>query len=298
MDRKRRPFWLPASNFYVMAVAISAAFFFVVWGILNDVGDQSPWITAGISASMLLCGAVILREFVLRRAHNRMLWEQKRMDARLSLSEAELRDAGGSTKLTLERNAAILHQIKKKSDAARTLNKVSAGHREVFELCSQYIGQNENALKTVNAGSPRLAALLKGRTTAAELHRFHLLSWAEIEVRTLVNEVRSRVVLDEKIGAAQSALDTISFSLESYPGEPSLVQSEALLMDMMVSIRVSDWVEKAERAVFKQEYALAKSLYRDALFDLGRDNVQSPAREQAAMRINAEIERIRELETQ
>ncbi|MGE3466142.1 MAG: hypothetical protein AB7J13_04355 [Pyrinomonadaceae bacterium] len=295
MKGKRRPFWLPASNYYVMAAAVSAAFFFIVWGLLHDIGDEAPWVTAGISASMLLCGAVILREMILRRAHKRLIQEQNRLE-RFSLLEADIRDKRGSSKLTLERNAAILHKIKKKSDAAKTLGQVSAGHREVFELCAGYLGQNENALKDVSAGSPRLAALLKGRTAAAEMHRFHLLRWAEIEVREHVHDARNRRGLDDKINAAQSALDVVDFSIGSYPEEPSLVQSRELLMDMLVSIKVSDWLEKAERAVFKHEYAVAKSLYRDALFDLGRDNVQSKTREQAAIRINAEIERIRELE--
>jgi hypothetical protein len=38
--RGRRPFWLPASNYYVLAFAIAVAVFFVVWGILQDGGDD------------------------------------------------------------------------------------------------------------------------------------------------------------------------------------------------------------------------------------------------------------------
>jgi len=54
--------------------------------------------------------------------------------------------------------------------------------------------------------------------------------------------------------------------------------------------------EEAERAAFKGDYAQARDLYSDALFDLGRDNVQNESRRHAADRINAEIERIRSLE--
>jgi len=88
----------------------------------------------------------------------------------------------------------------------------------------------------------------------------------------------------------------IESALESYPSEPSLLQSKELLQDMVVSIKVSDWVEKAERAEFEQDYAKARSHYRDALFYLGRDNIQSDGREEAAARINVEIERLRILE--
>ena len=83
MNRVRRPFWLPASNYYVLAVAISAAFFFLVWGILHDGGEETPWITAGIGASILLSGAVILREIVLRRAHDRFVRQQRMMESRV-----------------------------------------------------------------------------------------------------------------------------------------------------------------------------------------------------------------------
>ena len=53
---------------------------------------------------------------------------------------------------------------------------------------------------------------------------------------------------------------------------------------------------EAERAAFKGDYTQARSLYRDALYDLGRDNIHSPGRLQAAQRINAEIDRLRALE--
>src|SRR5580765_8162176 len=73
MNRARRPFWLPASNYYVLAVAVSATFFFFVWGFLHDEGEETPWVTAGVSSSLLLCGAVVLREVILRRSRDRFL---------------------------------------------------------------------------------------------------------------------------------------------------------------------------------------------------------------------------------
>lgn len=288
--------WVSASNFYVLAIGISTGFFFIVWGVLNDTGEEAPWITAGTSASILLCGAVIFREIVLRRARKRFQAEQRRMEVRFSHS-GNVTDNRNPSKLTLERNAAVLDLIRQKSEAARILNKVSEGHREVFELCSEYIAQNEGELRTVSASSPRLSALLKGRTAAVEMHRFHMLRWAEIEVTSLTNDARTRSGSDEKIDAAAGALDIIERSLVFYPAEQSLLQSRDLLQDLMVSIKVSGWIEQAERAEFKGEYALAKSLYRDALFDLGRDNANSQSREAAAERINAEIERLRTLET-
>lgn len=295
-NRTRRPFWLPASNYYVLAVAISTAFFFLVWGILHDGGEEMPWITAGISSSIILAGAVILRETILRRAHNRFLRRQRNMAGMGPHVTARVRDPRHPNKLTLEKNAAILSEIRQKSDAAKVLNKFSAGHREVFELCSEYMALNESELKTVSAGSPRLAPLLKGRSVVADCHRHHLLKWAEIEARTLTGEARNRSNPEEKIEAAKRALNVIEWALESYPSESSLLQSRELLTELVVSIKVSNWVAEAEKAAFNGDYAQARSLYREALFDLGRENIQSHAREQAAMRINAEIDRIRALE--
>ena len=296
MNRVRRPFWLPASNYYVLAVAISTAFLFLVWGILHDGGEETPWITAGIGACILLSGAVILREIVLRRAHDRFVRQQRMMESRVF---SEGRSFGGKrnpNKLSLERNAAMLSEIKQKSDAAKVLNSFSAGHREVFELCSGYLARSETELKTVSAGSPRLTAILKGRNRAADYHRFHLLRWAEIEAKTLTDEARGRTNPDEKIESAQNALKVIDTALGSYPSESSLLESQQLLRELIVSIKVSHRVDEAERAAFKGDYTQARSLYRDALYDLGRDNIHSPGRLQAAQRINAEIDRLRALE--
>ncbi|MEO7538629.1 MAG: hypothetical protein ABIV21_01250 [Pyrinomonadaceae bacterium] len=293
INRTRRPFWLPASNYYVLAVAVTAAFFFLIWGILHDAGDETPWVTAGIVSSILLCGAVVLREVVLRRSHNRYIRQQKVFNATIPSI-----DTRKPHKLSLERNAAILNEIKQKSNAAKVLNKLSAGHREVFELCSGYLARNETELHTVNANSPRLAALLKGRSTAAKYHKYHLLKWAEIESRTLTDEARARVNAGQKIESAQNALGVIESALGSYPAEPSLLESKVLLREFVVSIKVSHTVEEAERAAFKGDYGRARSLYRDALFDLGRDNIQSEGRQNAAGKINAEIERICMLENE
>jgi len=295
-NRARRPFWLPAANYYVLAVAMVAAVFFVLWGALTEVSVDMPWVIAGVIASMLLAGAVILRETVLRRQYNRFLRAQREAGRGPIGRTSTLRESRASGKLSLEQNEAILAEIRQKSDAAKVLSKFSAGHREVFEICSEYISRNERELSRVNAGSPRLAPLLKSRARIADLQRFHLLQWAEIEARTLAAEAGNRTDPAEQIEAAQSALGVIESALATYPAEPSLIESRELLQDLVVSVRVSRWVEEAERAVFKGEFARGKSLYRDALFDLGRDNLRSRARDEAAAKLNAEIGRLEEME--
>src|SRR5687767_13331390 len=103
----RRPFWLPASTYYVLAVGVAVAFFFLFWGVLHDAGEETPWVTAGVSASMLLCGAAVLREIILRRARHRLLGQQRRMRSSVA-NFADPLDSRHPDKLTLEKNAAVL----------------------------------------------------------------------------------------------------------------------------------------------------------------------------------------------
>ena len=274
---------------------MAIAFFFLVWGILHDEGDETPWITSGIGASIILAGSAILREIVLRRARSHHYRQERRLNANFT-GLNRMADRRRHGKLTIEQNAAILGDIRQKSNAAKVLNKFSAGHREVFELCSEYMARNEDELKTVGASSPRFSALLRGRTSASGFHRYHILRWAEIESRLLMNEANSRTDVGEKVKAAKDAVAVIDFALESYPAEEALLESKHLLNEMIVSITVTDLVELAERAAFKNDVREAISLYRDALFYLGRDNLNTEGRQQAANRLIAEIEKLRSLE--
>ncbi len=293
-----RPFWLPASNYYVFSVALTIAFFFVMWGILHDANEDAPWITAGVSASLLLCGAVVLREVIMRRARTKFLRQQRLMDNTVFDAYYKLGDNRGQNKLTLEKNTAVLREIRQKSEAAKVLNKFSAGHHEVFELCADYIDRVDTELKSIGPSSNRLSSLLKGRTAAADLHRFHMLKWAEIESRSMTNDANNLANTTKKIEAAQRALNVIDTAMGYYPAESNLLQSHDVLTEMIVSIKVSHWAERAERAAFKGDYAKARSLYRDALFYLGRDNIHNEDREQAAAFINTEIEKLQSLENE
>lgn len=296
MTPTRRPMWLPASNYYALTMAVVIAFFFLVWGILHDGGDETPWISAGIGASAILFGAVVLRELIMRRARNRYVRAQRSFDRELREVYSRLGNERDAEKLTLGQNEAILNDIAKKSSAARTLGKFSAAHREVFELCGDYLSRNKRELAMIGTGSPRLVPLRKSRERVAEYHRYHVLQWAEIEARELTQDAKSRSKLSEKVESAQAAMNVIDSALGFYPTERSLLESREVVVELIASIKVAHWIERAERAAFKGEYKEARNHYRDALFYLGRDNISSEDRELAANRINAEIERLRELE--
>ncbi|HEY0049976.1 MAG TPA: hypothetical protein VGB68_11850 [Pyrinomonadaceae bacterium] len=289
----RRPFWLPAPAYYILAAAISAAVFFLVWGILHE-GEEMPWIPAGILASFSIATAVVVREFFLRRARNQFLRAQKRLDFNLT-SAAQHKSKDSNNKLTIEKNAAILRNIERKSEAARVLGKLPDAHWEVFEICNEYLQITERELQTVGVGSPRLPALRLGREKIHELHRFHLLAWASVETRTLTQEARIRATIAEKLETAQKALAVLDAALQFYPNEAELTESATAVEEFIASIKVSHWIEQAERSAFKGNYKRAVSHYRDALFYLARENVRSEEREMIAEKINAEIEKLRDI---
>lgn len=295
--RARRPFWLPASSFYILAAALAIASFFLIWGILHDGTDNAPWIPAGIGASLILIGAVFLREIVLRKARNRYLLIQKRLDYTLDTARFHTKTNAPEKKISLEQNAEIIRQIQQKSDAAKILMKLSEGHYEVFEMCREYLEINRRELENVGTGSPRLAGLRRGREIVGELQKFHLLSWAEIEARELTQDAKNRVTIAEKSETAQKALSVIQTALQSYPDEPKLIESEKAVKGFIISIRVAHFIEQAERSAFKGNYKRAVSHYKDALFFLARENEQSEETDLLAEQINSEIQKILEIST-
>jgi hypothetical protein len=84
-------------------------------------------------------------------------------------------------------------------------------------------------------------------------------------------------------------------ALHFYPKETRLIESETILKDFIASIKVSHWIEQAERAAFKGNSKHAVSLYQDALFFLDREQVKAEERDAIAERINFEIESLRKL---
>lgn len=292
----RRPFWLPALNYYVLAVVLSIAFFLILWGTLHEENDEEAWILSAFAAIGVITVAVFLREVILRKARTRYLLAQGRLDANLkSIPPPMMTGMRDTNKLSLEKNAALVKDIRQKSDAAKALGKFAEGHLEVFQMCDRYLSLNRRQLETVGIGSPRLAALRRGNEIISELHHFHLLSWAQNETRSLTQESKFRVTISEKLESAQRALAALDSALEFYPQDIQLLESKIALKEFITSIKVSHWMEQAERAAFKGNFKRAISHYRDALFFMARENVQNDERESIAGKINFEIENLQKL---
>ena len=289
----RPPYWLLAPNFYVLATAFSVAVFFVVWGLLHDVNEEAAFIPAGITSSGTLLSAVILRAIVLRKIRYRIM-ATRRLDRNLAAIAPQHR-GDGRPKLTIEQNAAILAELKKKSDAAKVLGKYPDGHREAFVLCQEYLQINEREMRTVGVGSPRIAALIKGKHFAEDLHRYHMLQWAELEVRSLTQDSRTRTKTAEKIGTAQRALDVIGTAASHYPDELKLQQSAEVIVDYVAGLKVADLMTRAERAVGKGKGPQAEKLYGQALKEINKRYPVSPELAAVAATIDLELRKIREL---
>lgn len=289
----RQPFWLPAASFYILASALAIAVFFLTWGILQD--EEMPWITAGISSSLILAGAVVVREGIFRRARYRLLSAQEMLDKNVKNTYHQPLSLPDENKLTLEKNAEILKKIERKSQTADALGKVSENHREVFELCHEYLSRNEKELERVGNGSPRVPALRAGRDKIRRLHKAHLLAWSAAETRALIQNARTYVTISKKLESANKALAILDSALGFYPNEKELIESAAVVREFIVHVKVSHWIEQAERCAFKEDYKRAINHYRDALFYLARENVKSSERDSIAEKINLQIENIRKI---
>lgn len=293
--RYRRPFWLSAANYYVLTASASIVAFVAVFAALHEEAEDAPWVGSAMLAGVVFVAAVFVREVVLRKARARCLLIEKRLDVNSKNVLLPARANKNFGKLTVQENAAMIQDIRHKSDAARRGVKFAEKHLEVFELCNEYIALNKRQMETVGIGSPRLAALRRGREVVEQLHHFHLLSWAQNETRTLTQESKIRATISEKLESAQRALETLNAALQFYPNDQQLLESESALKEFITSIKVSHWIEQAERAAFKGNVKRAINHYRDALFFMARETVQTEQRALIAEKINAEIENLRQM---
>lgn len=288
LRRSRQPHRMPASSYYALAAASSIAVFFLLWGTLQDDVD-TPWIDAGLAASVVLGSAVFIREILLMRTRRSIREAERQLDRSLSAFPASLRKNEDSSKITLERNSALVRHIARKSEAAKVLGRVPDGHREVFDLCDEYLRMVAMELPTVAVGSPRIAAFRHGNEVVRKYHRYHLMQWAEIEARSLTQEANGRDRITESLKFTEQAVEVVDFALRYYPHEPELLESLEVLNDLVDSLKVKELIEKAERSVKRGNLKRARHLYTDALYILDRSEHLSDKAGLAADRLRAEI---------
>lgn len=287
---------MPSASGYMLASgATAAALFFILWWMLNSSGDESPWVPAGLAASVVMLVAVAAREVVMRRAWSRYLLEHDRREQSSSESKSRSSSSAGSSRRnqSVDSYSARLRALQKQSAEANAPGSLPEAHLEAYLSCQEYLEGADDALRNAAIGNENRIALRAGQERARSLARRHLLNWARGASRSLTHEAQQRVRVSDKVETAMRALDVIESALKLYPEEAELHESELAVREFIASVKVSHWVELAERAAFKGYYVRAIDRYRDALFYLSRENMSEETRAESAERIGREIEMLR-----
>jgi hypothetical protein len=287
---------MPSASGYMLASgATAAALFFILWWMLNSSGDESPWVPAGLAASVVMLVAVAAREVVMRRAWSRYLLERDPREQ--SSNEAKSRSSSntGSNRRnrSVDSYSAKLRALQKQSAEANAPGSLPEAHLEAYLSCQDYLEGADERLRNAAVGNESRMALRAGQERARSLARRHLLNWARGASRSLTHEAQQRVRVSDKVETAMRAIDVIESALKLYPEEAELLESELAVREFIASVKVSHWVELAERAAFKGYYARAIDRYRDALFYLSREKMREETRAESAERIGREIEMLR-----
>lgn len=285
---------LPSTfGFLLGATVIAIALFFALWWILVTNGDDSPWLPAGLAASGVMFVAVAAREVMMRRA-----WARYTHELELEMGGEKLKSIAVSSrsprKLNIRTNAASFRDLQQRLAKAEELGaQQPEAHREAYRLCEQYLANSEEALRASRIAPDVRVALRAGQERVRGLQKYHMLAWVRSEAQRLTQEAQRRVSVSDKIETAMRAVEVIEGALERYPNEPELRDSLLAVRNFIASVKVAHWVELAERAAFRGRYSRAVARYRDALFYLSRAEMSEEAREEAAKRINYEIETLR-----
>ncbi len=286
---------MPSTAGYMFAAGgLSLALFWLIWMLLRSDGDEAPWIPAGLAAGFVILCAAAAREVVMRRA-----WARYTREMELVMGAPDAARVAPRAKTTsnnwpgMQAQVAALRGLQQRLAELDSPNTPPESHLEAYKLCEQYLAGSDETLRSPGGAAEMRAALRSGQERVRALQRKHLLSWARVEATRLTHEAQRRVRHSDKIETAQRALEVLGEALRVYPGEPELVDSSAALRNFVASVKVGQWVEMAERAAFRGKYARAVARYRDALFYLSRADMSEDARDEAAVRIQREIEMLR-----
>ncbi|HMJ25912.1 MAG TPA: hypothetical protein VK475_08795 [Pyrinomonadaceae bacterium] len=271
------------SGVMTAATGVSTALFFVLWWALE--GEENPWVLAGLTASVVMLVAFAARLTVVRRNRMRSLHPTRRQGHSMPRPSGNGMQSPGL-------HSAGLRALQKQSAEADARDLPPQAHRDLYDLCTDYLHGAEQALQSPTLATEGRLALRAGQERVRTLQRHHLLTWARGSARAFTHEAQQRVRLYEKLEAANRALECIDSALKVYPDEEELKVSARAVREFITSSRVAHWVELAERAAFKGYYRRAIDRYRDALFYLTRDGADHDL-EAGAERITREIELLR-----
>ena len=286
---------MPSTAGYMfVAGTLSIALFWIIWVLLRTEGDDAPWIPAGLAAGFVILFAAAAREVVMRRAWARYTREMEMVMGAGDPARAPFKAKTPANNWPgMQAQVAALRTLQQRLAELDAPSTPPESHLEAYKLCEQYLANTDEALRAPGGAAEMRAALRSGQERVRAHQRKHLLSWARGETTRLTHEAQRRVRLSDRIETAQQALEVLGEALRVYPGEPELLQSSVAVRNFIASVKVGQWVEMAERSAFRGKYARAVARYRDALFYLSRAQISEAARDEAAARINREIEMLR-----
>jgi uncharacterized protein HemX len=201
----------------IAAAAAAGALFFILWWMLQ--AEDSPWVPAGLAASVVMLVAAFARLLVARRVRN-----QNRHTHRDSHPHAVRHPTLNEVMHSTSRHAAALRTLQRHSAVADERDSTD-NHREVYELCTEYLTNADKVLQSPALQADGRVALRAGQERVRELQKHHLLIWARRSARTLTHEAQQRVRLYEKVETANRAIDCIDQALKAYPNDAELMIS-------------------------------------------------------------------------
>ncbi len=238
-----------ASGYMVAATAAAFALFFLLWWMLQS--EDTPWVPAGLAASVVMLVAASAREVLMRRSLRHHLPEENSARHRPSHIRTSSRRRNFHSVTT---QSEALRSLQKRAAEAEANDSLPDDHLAVYKLCVDYLASAEEALLSPAISSEGRLGLIAGQERVRPLQRRHLLAWARGAARSLTREAQQRVRLHEKVEIANRALDCIDSALKIYPDAEELNQSAGAVREFITSSRVAHWVELAERAAFKTNY--------------------------------------------
>ena len=147
-------------------------------------------------------------------------------------------------------------------------------------------------MQTVNPGSPRIAALRRGREVAEDYHHRHMLKWAEIETTDLFEKAQRAIKNSEKISLAGEALQVIETASQKYPHETRLLESASAIAEFVITSKISGHIERAVRAEDRGNSELAVRHLQTALREVDESRLGSAERELVTSKINEKLDRL------
>jgi tetratricopeptide (TPR) repeat protein len=287
---------MPSTAGYMIAAAgLSFLLFALIWLLLRAEGDEAPWVPAGLAAGLVILVAAAAREIVMRRAWARYTREMEMAmgsveQPRLVVQKPAVAPAN---RANWQASVAALRSLQQRLVELDSPNTAPEQHLEAYRLCEQSLANADEVMRSSGGSAEMRVAMRSGQERLRALQKKHLLGWARGEATRLTHEAQRRVRMSDRIETAQRALEVLDEALRIYPDEPELRDSSVVVRNFIASVRVGQWVEMAERAAFRGRYARAIARYRDALFYLSRADMGEEARDEAANRIQREIELLR-----